>query len=215
MKMNKKVKLQVAADFLKPEELIEYVEAVGDKIDIIELGTPYLIMYGATIIKNIKCAAPQVKILCDAKIIDAGYYEANELMNMGADYVTVLAVAESTTIKECLKAAKEHGKEVVVDMICIDDVKNKVKQLEAIGVQAVAVHTGVDQQEAGRTPLHDLKLIKEVIGETSVFVAGGIDSETLNEYMKHQPDVIIVGGGIFGKNSYQKETEVLYELTSH
>jgi len=51
--MNKKVKLQVAADFLKPEELIEYVEAVGDKIDIIELGTPYLIMYGATIIKNI------------------------------------------------------------------------------------------------------------------------------------------------------------------
>ena len=45
-------------------------------------------------------------------------------------------------------------------MICVEDIPKWVRELEAIGVHGIAVHTGVDQQKAGRTPLEDLKVIK-------------------------------------------------------
>ena len=61
---------------------------------------------------------------------------------------------------------------------------------------ALAVHTGVDQQAAGRTPLDDLKLMKAHSASSRIFVAGGITTATLPRYLEHGADVVIVGGGI-------------------
>lgn len=53
------------------------------------------------------------------------------------------------TIRACIRAAKETGKQVVVDMISVDDLTAKVILLEAAGADLLAVHTGTDQQAAG------------------------------------------------------------------
>ena len=74
----------------------------------------------------------------------------------GADYVTVLGVTDVLTIQSCIRAAKEAGKQVVVDMICVDDLPARVRLLEEAGADMLAVHTGTDQQAAGRKPIDDL-----------------------------------------------------------
>lgn len=212
MKNNKKIKLQVAMDTLAPTELVAYLEKAKECLDIIELGTPYLLVHGASVINDIRRVAPKVEVLCDSKIMDAGYYEAAELFECGADYVTVLAVADDSTIKECVKAAEKYGKTLVADMICIEDVKAKAEHLEMLGVGAIAVHTGVDQQAEGRTPLGDLAKIKQGIKNAQVFVAGGIAANSINEYMEYKPEVLIIGGGILNAKDPAEETRLIYGI---
>lgn len=205
-----KTKLQLAVDVLTPEELLKLFPKLHDHVDIIELGTPFLLKYGAGIIPELKKIDPTVEILADAKIMDAGYYEADELFQMGADYVTVLGVTDRATLAACIRAGKENHKKIVVDMICVEDTKAVVEYLEEQGADVIAVHTGVDQQVNGRTPLDDLKELKKYCKKAQIAVAGGINRETLAEYLECNPDIVIVGGGVFGKEDPAAEAERLY-----
>ena len=112
-------------------------------------------------------------------------------------WFTVVAVlALLWNLVGCLAVAAEFGKTIVVDMICEPDIASRIKQLEAVGVRALAVHTGVDQQAAGRTPLDDLRVMKSVSRSSRIFVAGGINTATLPDYTRLGADVVIVGSGI-------------------
>ena len=46
-----------------------------------------------------KADISQLEVLCDAKIMDAGAYEAQLAYDAGADYVTVLGITDDLTIK--------------------------------------------------------------------------------------------------------------------
>ncbi len=63
-------------------------------------------------------------------------------------------------------------------------------------MKAFAVHTGVDQQRNGRTPLDGLRLTKAHSRECTLFVAGGVTLSTLPSYITLGADVVIVGSGI-------------------
>ena len=73
---------------------------------------------------------PDKEILADMKIMDAGYYEAEEALKAGADYVTVLGVTDNLTIQGCKEAAEKYGKEIVVDMICVENMEERIAKLE-------------------------------------------------------------------------------------
>lgn len=128
--------------------------------------------------------------------MDGGAYEANIAFEAGADYVTVLGVTDDLTIQDCVKTAQKAGRRVVVDMICVSDLKQRMETIEAMDVDVIAIHTGLDQQAVGRTPLDDLKETRQYVKHTALAVAGGINLETIDEYMKYQPEIIIVGSGI-------------------
>lgn len=64
------------------------------------------------------------------------------VLNAGADIVTVLAAADNDYILT-LKAVKEVGKRIVVDLICVDDFEERVTTWK-IGVNYIRVHTGSD-----------------------------------------------------------------------
>ncbi len=189
-------KLQVALDDITLERACELLEKICGSVDIVEIGTPFLMEYGMEAVRKIKKSFPSMEILCDSKIMDAGGYEAKIAYAAGADYVTVLAVTDDLTIADVVKTARKEGKKVMADMICVTDLKARAERLEALGVDVIAVHTGVDQQAAGRTPLDDLIELRSCIKHTTLAVAGGIDSTTVNQYMKYQPEIVIVGSGI-------------------
>ena len=151
------------------------------------------------------------KILADTKIMDAGALEATSAFEAGADYVTFLAVTDLATVEDCLKAGRTYGKKVVADLICVQDIPAKVAELEAMGVDGIAVHTGVDQQKRGRTPLDDLKLVKECAKRAEVFVAGGISLATVPAYAALAPDVLIVGGAIGNAADPAREARLIFE----
>jgi 3-hexulose-6-phosphate synthase len=190
------MKLQVALDDISLEDALKLGEKIRSYVDILEIGTPFIIEEGMAPVRKLKACFPEIEILADTKIMDAGEYEARSAFEAGADYVTVLGVTDLATVEGCLKTANAYRKTVVVDMICVADIPDKIVQLERIGVRALAVHTGVDQQAAGRTPLDDLQLMKAHSRSAAIFVAGGITIDTLPRYIKLGADVVIVGRGI-------------------
>ena len=190
------MKLQIALDDITLAGALELVERVRDWIDIIEIGTPLIYLCGMEAVRAMKQRFPEKEVLADMKIMDGGTYETEEAMLAGADYVTVLGVSENVTIKRCLETAEKYGKQVVVDMICVSDMPARIRELEALGVHGLAVHTGIDQQADGRTPLDDLKLMSACARRAKISVAGGIRSESLPDYVAYAPEVLIVGGGI-------------------
>lgn len=189
-------KLQIALDDVTLEDALALLEQMKDYVDIVEAGTPFIMEYGTYAVREIRKRFPELEILFDGKIMDAGAYEADIAYNAGADYVTVLAVTDDRTIADVVKAAEKAGKKAMVDMICVEDFESRIAKMEELGVHIIAVHTGVDQQAAGRTPLEDLIEIKKHVKKAQVAVAGGISLKTVESYLQHEPDIVIAGGSI-------------------
>ena len=190
------MKLQLAIDELTLTEALEVLKDIHPYIDIVEVGTPFLIDAGREAVRQIKATYPQLEVLCDAKIMDAGAYEAQLAYDAGADYVTVLGITDDLTIKGCVEQAQKQVRQVMVDLICVENFAKRVPIIEEFGVDIIAVHTGADQQQAGRTPLEDLKELKQYTKDVQVAVAGGINAETIGDYVALDPDIVIVGSGI-------------------
>ncbi|MDZ6245601.1 3-hexulose-6-phosphate synthase, partial [Klebsiella pneumoniae] len=208
---NTTMKLQLAIDELNLAQALLATEKLKKYIDIIEVGTPFLIDAGREAVKQLKEQFPDKEVLCDAKIMDAGAYEAKLAYDVGADYVTVLAVTDDLTIKGCVDEARKQGKKVLVDMICVDDFAARVPVLEELGVDVIAVHTGADQQASGRTPLQDLEELRRYVKRTQIAVAGGISSKTIHKYLELRPDIVIVGSGILNSKDPELEARLISE----
>ena len=93
----------------------------------------------------------------------------------------------------------------------MEDVPKRVAEIEAVGVNFIGVHVGVDQQAAGITPLEKLAEMKQCAKHSEVSVAGGINLNTIEEYKKLAPEVVIVGGGINHADDPATAAKALYE----
>lgn len=206
------MKLQLALDDTTLEEAMELVENVRDYVDIIEVGTPMVMEYGMAPVRELKKRFPDKKVLADLKIMDAGKYESEIAFKAGADYITVLGVTDDGTIEGCVEAARAHRGLVVADIICVKDAEERIRRLEELGIDILSVHTGVDQQAAGRTPLDDLKVMRRAVTAAEISVAGGISAETLPAYLEYSPEIVIVGSGITHAENPRKVAEKIYKI---
>ncbi|CAM2981789.1 3-hexulose-6-phosphate synthase [Mammaliicoccus fleurettii] len=192
------MELQLAIDLLNKEEAAELAKKVTDYVDVVEIGTPIVINEGLPAVQHLKenVKDEDVKVLADLKIMDAADYEVSQAVKFGADVVTILGVAEDASIKNAVEEAHKHGKQLLVDLIAVQDLEKRAKEIDALGADYIAVHTGYDLQAQGQSPLESLKKVKSVIKNAKVAVAGGIKPETVKEVAAESPDLIIVGGGI-------------------
>jgi len=193
------MRLQLALDIYDIPQSLEILKKLHDVVDIVEIGTPFIIRDGVHAVKAVKDAYPNLCVLADLKIMDGGYDEAKMAYEAGADIVTVLAAAEDITIKNVVKAGLEYKREVMADLIAVPDLKKRAMELDAFGLDYICVHTAFDIQHTGRSPLEDLKLLKSVLKQTKAAVAGGVKLATLPDVAAQQPDIVIVGMGISGQ----------------
>jgi 3-hexulose-6-phosphate synthase len=190
------VELQLAIDLLNKEEAAE----LGKKeeyVDIVEIGTPIVINEGLPAVQHLNENISNAKVLADLKkIMDAADYEVSQAVKFGADVVTILGVAEDASIKAAVEEAHKNDKQLLVDMIAVQDLEKRAKELDEMGADYIAVHTGYDLQAEGQSPLDSLRKVKSVIKNSKVAVAGGIKPDTIKEIVAEEPDLVIVGGGI-------------------
>ena len=206
------MKLQLALDLVDIPGAIEVVKQVEPFVDIVEIGTPIVINEGLHAVKALKEAFPDLSVLADLKIMDAGGYEVMKASEAGADIVTILAVAEDASIKGAVEEAKKQGKQILVDMIAVKNLAARAAQVDSFGVDYICVHTGYDLQAEGQNSFEDLRAIKAVVKNAKVAVAGGIKLSTLPEVIAAGPDLIIVGGGITGQEDIKATASEMRQL---
>ena len=200
--------LQLALDTIGMKDAKHLLHEVSDVIDIVEIGTPFIIKDGVSAVRKIKKTFPSLKILADLKIADGGEYESKLAFEAGADIVTVLGFSDDATIKSAVLKARQYGKAVMVDMIGIGDVKTRASELEKLRVDYICVHTASDVKSTKAPPLKELQAVKKVTKRTKIAIAGGIDADSIGNIVKENPEIIIVGSWIT-KNAERREAALL------
>ncbi len=190
------MKLQLALDELNLMDALRFADRVAEYVDIIEIGTPFVMDEGMRGVREFKKFFPNKEILADLKIMDGGYLEAKYAYEAGASYATVMGACDTLTVAAAAKAAREYQRNIVVDMLCVMDLPKRIAELEEVGVDYLAVHTGSDQQMLGREPIQDLEVMIANAKKAKVSVAGGINSKTIDKYVALKPEIIIVGSAI-------------------
>ncbi len=190
------MKLQLALDSSNGQEAKRILEKVSDLVDIVEIGTPLIMKEGAKVVTEIKHVYPELEVLADLKIMDAGDIEARIGFEAGADIVTVLGVAHNVTIRRAVNQARILSKKVMVDLIAVGDVRERIDQIDAMGPDYCCVHTAFDLQDHGMHPLREIQLVESALKQSQMAVAGGINPEILPDIIAYRPAVVIVGGFI-------------------
>jgi 3-hexulose-6-phosphate synthase len=137
-------------------------------------------------------------VFADIKVMDGGSVVPRIAFEAGADMVSVLAVADDSTIEATLECAEEYGKDVLVDMCSVIDMEQRAKEVDAMGPTYICVHVGYDIQDTGVDPIEELKKIEFV--NTAKAIAGGIKLANFEEAVKSPADLVIVGGGLYKQN---------------
>lgn len=190
------MKLQVALDTLSLEECIQLLEQTKGSVEIAEVGTPFIIEEGMVPVKEIHKTFPEIEVLADAKIMDAGEFEADKCFEAGASIVTVLGVSHDETIQGVVRSAKNHNGKVMVDMINVHDLATRTKEIDEMDVDYICVHTAFDVQQSSQDPLEELKIVNKVINHAKSAVAGGVKLETIQDIVNEGAEIIVVGGAI-------------------
>lgn len=190
------IKLQIAVDLMTEEQALRLADTIHDVIDIFEVGTPMIVRDGMHPVRRIKEKYPELTLLADTKIVDGGALECQDACHAGADIVTVLAMADNATIQGVTNTAHRYGRKAMADLIQVPNIADRARELIAMGVDYVCVHTAVDVQDQGRTPLEDLTVLLSAIPSKNAAVAGGITAATLPKYLDKKPAIIIMGGAL-------------------
>jgi 3-hexulose-6-phosphate synthase/6-phospho-3-hexuloisomerase len=170
-------------------------EAISGGADWIEIGTPLIKSEGMDAIRTMRKAFPDRTILADMKTVDTGALEVEMAAKAGADVVIVLGSADDSTLLDALRSAHKYGVRLMADLISAPDPVKRVVELEALGVDYVNVHMGIDQQMMGKDPISLLREISQRVN-VQLAVAGGLDSNSAVQAVKAGARIVIVGGNI-------------------
>jgi 3-hexulose-6-phosphate synthase len=169
------------------------VREVEKYIDIVEIGTPVVINEGLRAVREIKEAFPNLKVLADLKIMDAGGYEVMKASEACADIITVLGATDDATIKGAVEEARKQGTKILVDMINVKNLEQRAYEIDALGVDYICVHTGYDLQAVGVNSFEQLHKIKRIVKNAKTAIAGGIKLNTLQIFRTGKPTPSGVG----------------------
>ena len=189
------IQLQIALDG-DLSAALDLLEQVHPFVDIAEVGTPLVFREGMRAVRKLRAAYPQLKLVADLKIMDAGEAEAAIAFDAGADCVTVMALASDATISGALASGRWHDKRVMIDMMQVADPLGRARQLLALGGDLLCLHTAHDLQSSQASPYAQLAQLRTGLPSAQLAIAGGVKLNVLEKILPLRPQVIIVGSGI-------------------
>ena len=201
--------LQVALDVLTIKEALEIAKRCSDA-HILEVGTPLIKSEGLKCVTELKRHFPDKTIVADMKTMDVGYLETEIAGKVGADIVSILAVADNDTIKGSIKAAKKLKIKICCDLINVKNPVKRAKELQKFGVNYVSLHLGIDQQKKTKYPYPTLKKLCKSV-KIPVAAAGGLTDKNVKDVINAGAEIIIVGSFITKAKDPTKATRSILE----
>ncbi len=203
--------LQVALDFANLSRALKVAEeAVLGGVDWLEAGTPLIKSEGLDAVRTLREKFPDITLVADMKTMDAGRVEVEMAAKAGANIVGILGVASDATIRECIEAAQNYGAKIEVDLIGVDNLPLRAKEVESLGVNYIGVHCPIDEQMEGKDPFKGLREVCKIVS-VPVAVAGGINSETAAEAISAGASIIVVGGAISKAEDAKEAAAIIKE----
>lgn len=189
------MKLEVAFDDVTLEQTMSIIDSSGDQIDIIEDGTLFLLREGLAPLRALREKYPDRTILADPKIMDAPEKIASSIFEAGADIVTVMGTANKKTILKVVETARKYHGQVFLDLLDVTDLENRFEYFDSLGVDYICIHASKTNPDL---PFEDFRKAKKHIHHAKLAIAGGINTSNIKDITAMEPDVIIVGSGVYG-----------------
>ncbi len=196
------MKLQVSIDLLSLEQAMNLLKEVAPYIDVIEAGTPLIKQEGLKTVETFKQHYPDKLVFADMKTMDAGGLEAEMAFKAGADFTTVLGASGDGTIEGAVAAARKYGKYVTGDLIGVHDRLKRAQELQALGVNYLELHCGLDEQahHLCASTVDELTSLREKLS-IALSAAGGINENTIQAVEAAGAEIAAVGAAIYSAKS--------------
>ena len=188
--------LQLALDMPEPEKALALARQVGDSVDLIEAGTPLILMAGLGIVRTLRKAFPNHGLVADVKVMDAGKSIAGGAYDAGADIVTVMAAAPSSVLTDVMEVAEKRGNRVMLDLLGTELSSERIDVIVRSQVNAVCIHRvrrSIDEMPQIDRIAHTLRKHR-----IRFAVAGGLDKDMMSSIVNLGPHIVIVGSAITG-----------------
>jgi 3-hexulose-6-phosphate synthase len=202
------MKIQLALDRLSIQNAIALGEEVREYVDWIEVGTSLIKEYGMESVRALKNAFPEKKIVADMKTIDNSNYEFELCFKAGADVATVMGVAPSITIANCLEVAATYNKEVMIDLLQVNE--QQFKEISTFTKAIFCQHLSKDLQESASEISLGNPLYKNE--ELTYAVAGGISADSFSTILVMKPEVVIIGSAITQSANPKSAAKFFYDM---
>jgi bifunctional enzyme Fae/Hps len=202
--------LQVALDLVDLAVVRRVLSQLPDSDHlIIEVGTPLVKKFGASVVKEIRNVRPSSFVVLDLKTLDTGNLEVRLAADATADAVVISGLAPTKTIELAIKESRKTGIYSIIDMLNVSDPLAVLRSLSALP-DVVEMHRAIDQ-EAEKHNWEVIADIKKMAVDTDrkilVAVAGGIRVDTVAEALKSGADIVVTGRAITGSKDIKDAAE--------
>lgn len=201
--------IQLAVDRMTMKDALRIAGEVGDRINILEMGTSYIKDYGLTSVAEIKKAFPELTILADTKTCDEGEYEFRKAFEAGADIATVMGNAAYRTVETCCETAERYRRRTMIDLLeCPEE---RIRKLTVFKNAIFCIHLSKD---SGRT--FGQNALPGILHDTGLktAAAGGILLEHLPALIRSGISIAIVGSAITGAADIRREAAEFAQAAS-
>jgi bifunctional enzyme Fae/Hps len=202
--------LQVALDLVDLAVVRKVLSQLPDSDHLlIEVGTPLVKKFGASVVKEIRNVRPSSFVVLDLKTLDTGNLEVRLAADATADAVVISGLAPKNTIERAIKESRKTGIYSVIDMLNVPDPLAVLRSLSALP-DVVEMHRAIDQ-EAERHNWEAIAEIKKMAADSDqkilVAVAGGIRVDTVASALKSGADIIVTGRAITASKDVKDAAE--------
>lgn len=206
------MKMQFAMDVRTIKEALELCEQVADYVDILEVGSPLIVSEGVHAVKAVKEAYPNKLVLADTKCCDGGYQIAGYAYDAGADIATMMAVATDMSVQRFVESAKEHNAKVLVDILNLDNIEERSRELLDLDVDYVGMHASADTVRKDEVALTRIKRMMDVVPREKAVVANCLTWNNLEKVLALKPEIVIVSGPIMNSENKREAAKKVREL---
>ena len=202
--------LQVALDLVDLGVVRRVLSQLPDSDHLlIEVGTPLVKKFGASVVKEIRNVRPSSFVVLDLKTLDTGNLEVRLAADATADAVVISGLAPKKTLELAIREARKTGIYSVIDMLNVPDPLGVLRSLVALP-DVVEMHRAIDQ-EAEKHNWEAIAEIKRMAADSDqkilVAVAGGIRVDTVASALKSGADIIVTGRAITASKDVKDAAE--------